>query len=92
MFVCVNTHAVACIACFEKKWGRGWGTEFGLQGGKVSDMQSSLSSFQEYIGNSPPILVVAVGLKGDFPAEHYLRRSLLAVFLLRQRTLRRRVY
>jgi hypothetical protein len=55
-------------------------------------MQSSLSSFQEYIGNSPPILVVAESLKRDFPAEHYLGRSLLAVFLLRQRTLRRRVY
>jgi hypothetical protein len=54
-------------------------------------MQSSLSSFQEYIGNSLPILVVAVGLKGDFPAEHDLRRSLLAVFLLRQRTSRTRV-
>jgi hypothetical protein len=30
--------------------------------------------------------------KREFPAEHYLRRSLLPVFLLRQRTSRRRVY
>ena len=47
---------------------------------------------QKQIGNGAPVLVLAECLKRDFPAEHYLRRSLLAVFLLRQRTSRRRVY
>ena len=47
---------------------------------------------QKQIGNGVPVIVIAESLNSDFPAEHYLRRSLLAIFLLRQRTLCKRVY